>query len=63
LQLADIIMGAIAFKLNGHDKKPNASKAKCELASYILESAKIKDVFKSTAVAADFTIWHRRLKK
>jgi hypothetical protein len=63
LQLADIIMGAIAFNLNGHDKKPNASPAKCELSSYVLERAKIKDVFKSTAVSADFTIWHRRLKK
>ena len=63
LQLADIIMGAIAFKLNGHDKKPAASAAKCGLASHILERASIKDVFKDTAVAADFTIWHRRLKK
>lgn len=62
LQLTDIIIGAIAFKLNGHDKKEGASPAKCELADYIFERAKITDIFKSTAPAAEFTVWHRRLR-
>ncbi|SRR6266508_779293 len=62
LQLADILVGGIAYRLNGHDKKPGASPAKCELSSYILDCAKIKDPFKDTARAADFTIWHRRLR-
>jgi Protein of unknown function (DUF3800) len=62
LQLADIVTGAIAFKLNGHDEKKNASAAKCELSSYILKRAGIADPFKDTAIAAEFTIWHRRLR-
>src|ERR1700730_1335582 len=55
LQLTDIVAGSLAFKLNGHDKKPGASVAKCELATHILARAKVADVFKDTAVSADFT--------
>jgi len=62
LQLADIVTGGIAFKLNGHEKKTNASAAKCELSSYILERAGIANPFRDTAIAAEFTIWHRRLR-
>lgn len=63
LQLVDIVMGALAFKLNDHDKKPGASAAKCELADYILKKAGIADPFKDTATSGTFTIWHRRLRK
>jgi hypothetical protein len=56
-------MGGIAFKLNGHDAKAGASPAKCDLLAYILQRAGIKDVFKDTPPSADFTIWHRKLKK
>jgi hypothetical protein len=62
LQLTDIVAGSLAFKLNGHDKKQGASVAKCELATHILGRAKVADVFKDTAVSANFTIWHRRLR-
>jgi hypothetical protein len=62
LQLTDIITGSIAFRLNGHDKQLGASTAKCELATHILARAKVADVFKDTAVAAEFSIWHRRLR-
>lgn len=62
LQLADVFSGALAWKLNGHENKPNASPAKTKLANHILERAKITDVFKDTSVAGKFTIWHRQLK-
>ena len=63
LQLADILIGGIAYRLNGHDMEPGASPAKSELSSYILDRAGVKDPFKDTAPADSFTIWHRRLKK
>jgi hypothetical protein len=63
LQLADIITGALAYKLNGHDRKKDASPSKSELASYVLEHAGVADPFKNTAVVGRFTIWHRKLKR
>jgi Protein of unknown function (DUF3800) len=62
LQLVDILIGGIAYRLNGHDKALNAALAKDELSSYILRCAGVSDPFKDTAQAADFTIWHRRLR-
>jgi Protein of unknown function (DUF3800) len=62
LQLVDIIIGGLAYRLNGHDKKESASPAKSELSAYILERAKIVDPFEDTARSADFTIWHRKLR-
>jgi hypothetical protein len=63
LQLTDIITGAIAFQLNGHDKAENANPAKIELAKYIMQRAGIADVTKGTARTGKFTIWPRQLKK
>jgi hypothetical protein len=63
LQLVDIIIGGLAYRLNGHDKKEGASPAKSELSAYILERAKITDPFKDTARVAEFTIWHRQLRR
>ena len=62
LQLVDILVGAVAFHLNGHDEKVCASPAKIDLASYILRCAGIQDPFKDTSRADEFTIWHRRLR-
>jgi hypothetical protein len=62
LQLVDVLIGGLAYRLNGHDKAPDAAAAKNELSTYILGCAGIQDVFKDTARAADFTIWHRRLR-
>jgi Protein of unknown function (DUF3800) len=62
LQLVDILIGGIAYRLNSHDKASNAAPAKGELSSYILNCAGIPDPFKDTALAADFTIWHRQLR-
>jgi len=63
LQLTDVLIGAIAFQLNGHDKASDASAAKVELAKYITKRAGISDVSKGTARAVKFSVWPRRLRK
>lgn len=62
LQLADILIGAIAFQLNGHANATHASPAKTELSDYVLKRAGIADVAKGTARVGKFTIWPRQLK-
>ncbi len=62
LQLVDILLGSIAFRLNGHREKPEASPAKAELSDHILQRAHIADVTQDTWVRGKFTIWHRILK-
>jgi hypothetical protein len=62
LQLVDILIGALAYQLNGHAAVKGASPAKCELSKYVLECAKINDVTKDTARSGNFTIWHRQLR-
>ena len=62
LQLADVFAGAIAYRLNSHHLKPNASPAKTELASHILSGAGVADVTRDTARSGPFTIWHRQLR-
>jgi Protein of unknown function (DUF3800) len=62
LQLTDVLIGSIAFQLNGHHKAEGASAAKIELAEYIMKWAGITDVLKGTARVAKFTIWPRQLR-
>jgi len=60
LQVVDIFIGALAYRLNGHCDKPNANAAKKELSSYILARAKITDPFKKTDYhRRRFAILHR----
>jgi hypothetical protein len=63
LQLTDVLIGAIAFQLNGHNKAPNANPAKIELANCIMKRAGITDITKGTARAARFSVWPRQLRK
>jgi hypothetical protein len=63
LQVADILIGAIAYQLNGHDKAIGASPAKTELAQYIMKRAGIADIMKGTARVARFSVWPRKLQK
>lgn len=63
LQLVDILIGGIAYRLNGHVSKPDASPAKIELSAYILDRAGVVSVSKDTARTGRFTIWHRQLRK
>jgi hypothetical protein len=53
LQVVDILIGAVAYVLNGHYQKPDANPAKKELCDYILQRAKITN----PTVKTD---WHRR---
>lgn len=62
LQIVDLLIGAIAYRLNKHHLQEGASPTKIELSRYILEQAKIQDVNRDTAVRGKFTIWHRRLR-
>lgn len=63
LQMADIIIGSIAFQLNGHGRVQGANPAKIELAKYITDRAGIRDIEKGTARTGKFTVWPRRLKR
>ena len=62
LQIVDILIGGIAYRLNRHHLKDGASATKTELSRYILERANIRDVHRDTAVAGKFTIWRRQLR-
>jgi hypothetical protein len=62
LQLVDLLIGAIAYELNGHGRAPNASPSKMELSRHVLERAQVRDAMCSTARTGRFTIWHRQLK-
>jgi hypothetical protein len=62
LQLVDVLLGAIAFRLNGHYNAQGASPAKRDLCDHIISRAHIRDVFCDTATRGRFTIWHRRLR-
>ena len=45
LQVVDIIIGGIAYKLNGHYDQPGASPAKRQFCDYLYELFKIRDIF------------------
>jgi hypothetical protein len=62
LQIVDILLGALAYHVNGHAQNPEASAARIELSQHILRAARITNVMKDTATAGKFTIWHRRLR-
>jgi len=63
LQLADVFSGAIAWTNNGHANRFGASRAKTELAEYILGKATIRDASRDTPRSYQgFTIWHRQLR-
>ena len=60
LQVVDIFIGALAYRLNGHYDKPEAKKAKKELCDYILGRAKITNLFeRSPYYRRRFCIVHR----
>ncbi|MFX4827900.1 DUF3800 domain-containing protein, partial [Acinetobacter baumannii] len=63
LQVTDILIGAIAYQLNGHDQADNANPAKVALAKHIMKRAGIADIKKGTARAGKFTVWPRQLRK
>jgi len=62
LQLVDTLTGAIAFRLNGHSDRSDASPSKKDLCNHILARAGVRNVFQDTNVRGRFTIWHRQLR-
>ena len=62
LQLTDILIGAIAYQLNGHAVAPTAAPHKVELSQFILDRANVKSACRWTARSGRFTIWPRRLR-
>lgn len=60
LQVVDIFIGALAYRLNGHYEKPEANKAKKALSEYILGRAGITDpTMKTPYHKRRFAILHR----
>ncbi|MEZ2410508.1 DUF3800 domain-containing protein [Bosea sp. RCC_152_1] len=62
LQIVDILLGAVAFHVNGHRQKEGASPHKCDLSDQILRLARVRDPSRDTGMAGRFTIWHRQLR-
>ncbi len=62
LQIVDVLIGALAYRLNRHHLKDGASPIKVQLSQHILDRANIRDVYRDTPVGGKFTIWHRRLR-
>jgi hypothetical protein len=62
LMFSDIFSGAIAYHLNGHIDRPDASAARTDLARRILANAQVRDPSNDTRMAGKFTIWHRQLR-
>jgi len=61
VQMADVLIGSIAYKTNGHDKKPDAAACKQELADYIRQKAGVGALDQPTPFRQrKFTIWHFR---
>lgn len=60
LQATDILMGAVAFRANGHDKAENASPHKIELAQHIMDLAGVRDPL--TDSSGKLSIWWRQLQ-
>ncbi len=60
LQVVDICIGALAYKLNGHYDQPDANKARKEMCDYILNKAKVFKPFETTKYSLRrFTVVHR----
>jgi hypothetical protein len=60
LQVVDIFIGALAYKLNGHYDAPNANTTKKALTDKILKWAKIGDIYKNSPIYLPrLTVFHR----
>jgi hypothetical protein len=60
LQLVDLFIGALAYRLNGHYNKPNANAGKKQLCDFILNRAKITNPLVNTPYyRRRFSIVHR----
>lgn len=62
IQLVDILLGAVAYRVNGHANAVDASPAKVDLSRHILQRANVRNVMLGTTMGGKFTIWHRQLQ-
>ncbi|HEX6101823.1 MAG TPA: DUF3800 domain-containing protein, partial [Alphaproteobacteria bacterium] len=63
LQLTDLLVGSVAFRINGHHQISGASPPKVQLSEHILKRAGVSNPLSDTAIRGKFTIWHRRLRQ
>lgn len=67
IQVADILIGAIAYRLNRHYDKPDANPEKKELCDYILERGHVLGILRSGRLKkkdwGNFKMWVRRHPK
>lgn len=64
IQVCDILIGAIAYRRNEHDKKVGANTGKVRFAKYIADRAAKTHPFKLTDILAKrFTYWQFKYKK
>lgn len=58
IQLADVLMGAIAYHCNGCHKADNAAQHRCKMVEHIATRAKLRNLAQSTPRGkSDFEIW------
>jgi len=58
----DIFAGAIAYHVNGHLAKPDASPGRSRLSRLIMKLAGVQRPEIDTRMRGKFTIWHRQLR-
>ncbi len=63
IQIVDILLGGLAYRVNGHANALDASPAKVELSRHLLSRAGIRFVDRDTALRGKFTLWHRQLQR
>ncbi|PBN41308.1 DUF3800 domain-containing protein [Sphingobium sp. D43FB] len=62
IQVVDILLGSLAYQVNGHMMVEGASEAKISLSAHILGRANVRNVMADTNMRGKFTIWHRKLQ-
>lgn len=62
LQVVDVLLGGLAYRVNGHHTAAGASPSKVRLSSHILNRAGVADPMVDTAMGGKFTIWYRQLQ-
>lgn len=62
IQVVDILLGSMAYQVNGHINEADASPSKSALSRHILQRAGVRNPMVDTSVRGKFTVWHRRLQ-
>ncbi|WP_426260825.1 DUF3800 domain-containing protein [Sphingomonas sp. DC1100-1] len=62
IQVVDILLGALAYRVNGHANAIDASPSKVDLSRHVMQRAAVRDVMRDTSMRGKFTIWHRQLQ-